>query len=215
MPKIRTVIADDHEIVRQGLKNLLQTEDCEILAEYSSGREAVEGARELKPDVVVIDISMPDLNGVEATQQIIKQLPDTKVVVLTMHDSEELARKVLEAGARGFVLKSDAVRDLANAVRTVVKGKPFFSGKISEMLLRGYLGGSRKTEAESIPTLTAREREVVQLLAEGKSSKEVASILGTSPATVETQRAKIMQKLDLHSVTDLVRYAIRNHIIEA
>jgi DNA-binding NarL/FixJ family response regulator len=142
-------------------------------------------------------------------------LPETKIVVLTMHDSEELARKVLEAGARGFVLKSDAVRDLANAVKTVVKGKPFFSGKISEMLLRGYLEGSRKTEAESIPTLTPREREVVQLLAEGKSSKEVASILGTSPATVDTQRAKIMQKLDLHSVTDLVRYAIRNHIIEA
>ena len=212
---MRLVIADDHEIVRQGLRNLLQSEDCEVLAEYSTGREAVEGAKELKPDVVVIDISMPDLNGVEATQQISKQVPDTKVVVLTMHDSEELARKVLEAGARGFVLKSDAVRDLANAVKTVVKGKPFFSGKISEMLLRGYLDGSRKTETESIPSLTPREREVVQLLAEGKSSKEVASILGTSPATVETQRAKIMQKLDLHSVTDLVRYAIRNHIIEA
>lgn len=215
MPKIRTVIADDHEIVRQGLKNLLQGEDCEIVAEYSTGREAVEGAKALKPDVVIIDISMPDLNGVEATQQIAKLVPQTKIVVLTMHDSEELARKVLEAGARGFVLKSDAVRDLANAVKSVVKGKPFFSGKVSEMLLRGYLEGSRKTEAESIPTLTPREREVVQLLAEGKSSKEVASILGTSPATVETQRAKIMQKLDLHSVTDLVRYAIRNHIIEA
>jgi len=215
VPKIRTVIADDHEIVRQGLKNLLQSEGCDIVAEYSTGREAVEGARELKPDVMVIDISMPDLNGIEATQQIAKQVPDTKVVVLTMHDSEELARKVLEAGARGFVLKSDAVRDLASAVKTVVNGKPFFSGKISEMLLRGYLEGGRRTEAESIPTLTPREREVVQLLAEGKSSKEVASILGTSPATVETQRAKIMQKLDLHSVTDLVRYAIRNHIIEA
>lgn len=215
MPKIRTVIADDHEIVRTGLKNLLQNEDCEIVAEYSTGREAVEGVKQVKPDVVVIDISMPDLNGVEATQQISKQLPDTKIVVLTMHDSEELARKVLEAGARGYVLKSDAVRDLANAVKSVVKGKPFFSGKISEMLLRGYLDGGRKAESETIPALTPREREVVQLLAEGKSSKEVASILGTSPATVETQRAKIMQKLDLHSVTDLVRYAIRNHIIEA
>ena len=215
MPKIRTVIADDHEIVRAGLKNLLQNEDCEIVAEYSTGREAVEGTRELKPDVVILDISMPDLNGVEATQQISKQSPDTKIVVLTMHDSEELARKVLEAGARGYVLKSDAVRDLANAVKSVVKGKPFFSGKISEMLLRGYLDGSKKTESEVIPALTPREREVVQLLAEGKSSKEVASVLGTSPATVETQRAKIMQKLDLHSVTDLVRYAIRNHIIEA
>jgi DNA-binding NarL/FixJ family response regulator len=215
VPKIRTVIADDHEIVRTGLKNLLQNEDCEIVAEYSTGREAVDGAKELKPDVVVLDISMPDLNGVEATQQISKQLPDTKIVVLTMHDSEELARKVLEAGARGYVLKSDAVRDLANAVKSVVKGKPFFSGKISEMLLRGYLDGSKKSDSEAIPTLTPREREVVQLLAEGKSSKEVASILGTSPATVETQRAKIMQKLELHSVTDLVRYAIRNHIIEA
>ena len=215
MHKTRVVIADDHEIVRQGLKNLLEAEDCEVCAEYSTGREAVEGVTELKPDVAVIDISMPDLNGVEATQQISKQVPETKVVVLTMHDSEELARKVLEAGARGYVLKSDAVRDLAAAVKSVVKGRPFFSGKISDMLLRGYLEGSRKTEMESMPTLTPREREVVQLLAEGKSSKEVASILGTSPATVETQRAKIMQKLDLHSVTDLVRYAIRNHIIEA
>jgi len=215
MPKIRTVIADDHEIVRHGLKALLENEGCEVVAEYSTGREAVEGATKLSPDVIVLDISMPDLNGIDATQQITKQVPDSKVVVLTMHDSEELARKVLEAGARGFVLKSDAVRDLATAVRSVVSGKPFFSGKISEMLLRGYLGGSRKTETESIPTLTPREREVVQLLAEGRSSKEVASILGTSPATVETQRAKIMQKLDLHSVTDLVRYAIRNHIIQA
>jgi len=214
-PKIRTLIADDHEIVRQGLRTLLENENCEVIAEFSSGREAVEGAKKLKPDVAVLDISMPDLNGVEAAQQIAKELPDTKVVILTMHDSEELARKVLEAGARGFVLKSDAVRDLANAVKTVVSGKPFFSGKISEMLLRGYLEGSRKTNTETIPTLTPREREVVQLLAEGKSSKEVASILGTSPATVDTQRAKIMQKLDLHSVTDLVRYAIRNHIIEA
>jgi len=216
MPKIRTVIADDHEIVRHGLRTLLENEGCEVVAEYSTGREAVEGATNVKPDVVIIDISMPDLNGIDATQQIAKQVPDTKVVVLTMHDSEELARKVLEAGARGFVLKSDAVRDLSTAVKTVFGGKPFFSGKISEMLLRGYLGGSRKTEAaDNIPTLTPREREVVQLLAEGKSSKEVASILGTSPATVETQRAKIMQKLDLHSVTDLVRYAIRNHIIQA
>lgn len=214
-PKIRTLIADDHEIVRQGLRTLLENENCEVIAEFSSGREAVEGAKKLKPDVAVLDISMPDLNGVEAAQQIAKELPNTKVVILTMHDSEELARKVLEAGARGFVLKSDAVRDLANAVKTVVSGKPFFSGKISEMLLRGYLEGSRKTNTENIPTLTPREREVVQLLAEGKSSKEVASILGTSPATVDTQRAKIMQKLDLHSVTDLVRYAIRNHIIEA
>ncbi len=214
-PKIRTLIADDHEIVRQGLRTLLENENCEVVAEFSGGRDAVEGAKKLKPDVAVLDISMPDLNGVEAAQQIAKELPDTKVVILTMHDSEELARKVLEAGARGFVLKSDAVRDLANAVKTVMTGKPFFSGKISEMLLRGYLEGSRKTNTDTIPTLTPREREVVQLLAEGKSSKEVASILGTSPATVDTQRAKIMQKLDLHSVTDLVRYAIRNHIIEA
>jgi DNA-binding NarL/FixJ family response regulator len=208
------LIADDHEIVRQGLKLLLQNEDCEVVAEFSTGREAVEGVREIRPDVAILDISMPDLNGVEATQQISKQNPETKVVVLTMHDSEELARKVLEAGARGYVLKSDAARDLANAVKSVVKGKPFFSGKINEMLLRGYLEGSRQS-SPAIPELTPREREVVQLLAEGKSSKEVAAILGTSPATVETQRAKIMQKLDLHSVTDLVRYAIRNNIIQA
>ena len=215
MPRIRVLIADDHEIVRQGLKALLENEDSEVCAEFSNGREAVEGTQLLRPDVAVLDISMPDLNGVEATQQIVKLVPGTQVIILTMHDSEELAKRVLEAGARGYVLKSDAVRDLASAVRTVVKGKPFFSGKISEMLLRGYLEGSRQNAVEALPTLTPREREVVQLLAEGKSSKEVASVLGTSPATVETQRAKIMQKLDLHSVTDLVRYAIRNNIIQA
>lgn len=215
MSKIRIVIADDHEIVRQGLKTLLETDGCEVVGEYSSGREAVEGVNATRPEVAVLDISMPELNGVDATQQILRQHPDVKVIILTMHDSEELARKVLEAGARGYVLKSDAVRDLSNAVRTVQKGQPFFSGKISEMILRGFLSNPNQTQESAIPQLTAREREVVQLLAEGKSSKEVASILGTSPATVETQRAKIMQKLDLHSVTDLVRYAIRNHIIEA
>jgi len=215
LSKIRIVIADDHEIVRQGLKTLLETDGCEVVGEYSSGREAVEGVNATRPEVAVLDISMPELNGVDATQQILRQHPDVKVIILTMHDSEELARKVLEAGARGYVLKSDAVRDLSNAVRTVQKGQPFFSGKISEMILRGFLSNPNQTQESAIPQLTAREREVVQLLAEGKSSKEVASILGTSPATVETQRAKIMQKLDLHSVTDLVRYAIRNHIIEA
>ncbi len=215
MARVRILIADDHEIVRQGLRSLLEKESWEVCAEYGSGREAVEGAKQLTPDIAILDISMPDLNGVEATQQISKQVPDTRVIVMTMHDSEELARRVLEAGARGYVLKSDAARDLANAVKAVMKGEPFFSGKISEMLLRGYLTKPTQTQAEAIPSLTPREREVVQLLAEGKSSKEVAAVLGTSPATVETQRAKIMQKLDLHSVTDLVRYAIRNHIIEA
>jgi DNA-binding NarL/FixJ family response regulator len=215
MSKIRIVIADDHEIVRQGLRSLLENDGCEVVGEYASGRAAVEGIKSVRPEVAVMDISMPDLNGVEATQQVSKVQPDTKVIILTMHDSEELARRVLEAGARGYILKSDAARDLANAVRTVMKGQPFFSGKISEMLLRGYLNKPNQPQETAIPSLTPREREVVQLLAEGKSSKEVASVLGTSPATVETQRAKIMQKLDLHSVTDLVRYAIRNHIIEA
>jgi DNA-binding NarL/FixJ family response regulator len=215
MSKIRIVIADDHEIVRQGLRTLLENDGCEVVGEYGSGRDAVEGISSVRPDVAVMDISMPDLNGVEATQQISKQQLNTKVIILTMHDSEELARRVLEAGARGYVLKSDAVSDLAKAVRTVIKGQPFFSGKISEMLLRRYLDHGSQPQESAIPGLTPREREIVQLLAEGKSSKEVASVLGTSPATVETQRAKIMQKLDLHSVSDLVRYAIRNHIIEA
>jgi DNA-binding NarL/FixJ family response regulator len=215
MSKIRIVIADDHEIVRQGLRAMLEHDGCEIVGEYSSGREVVEGVKATRPDVAVLDISMPELNGVEATQQIFKAQPETKIIILTMHDSEELARRVLEAGARGYVLKSDAARDLANAVRAVVKGQPFFSGKISDMILRGFLSNPNQPQESAIPTLTPREREVVQLLAEGKSSKEVATVLGTSPATVETQRAKIMQKLDLHSVTDLVRYAIRNHIIEA
>jgi DNA-binding NarL/FixJ family response regulator len=215
MARTRILLADDHEIVRQGLRSLLENEGFEICGEFSNGREAVDGVKQLKPDVVILDISMPELNGVEATQRIARQFPSSPVIVMTMHDSEELARRVLEAGARGYVLKSDAARDLSQAVKSVLKGQPFFSGKISEMLLRGYLDSGRATEPEtSLPSLTPREREVVQLLAEGKSSKEVASVLGTSPATVETQRSKIMQKLDLHSVTDLVRYAIRNHIIE-
>jgi DNA-binding NarL/FixJ family response regulator len=216
MAKTRILLADDHEIVRQGLRSLLETDGFEICGEFSNGREAIDGFKQLKPDIAVLDISMPELNGVDATQQITRHFPDSRVIVMTMHDSVELARRVLEAGARGYVLKSDAARDLCQAVKAVLKGQPFFSGKISEMLLRGYLDGGRAPQSEAtLPSLTPREREVVQLLAEGKSSKEVASVLGTSPATVETQRAKIMQKLDLHSVTDLVRYAIRNHIIEA
>jgi DNA-binding NarL/FixJ family response regulator len=130
MSKIRIVIADDHEIVRQGLRSLLENDGCEVVGEYASGRAAVEGIKSVRPEVAVMDISMPDLNGVEATQQVSKVQPDTRVIILTMHDSEELARRVLEAGARGYVLKSDAARDLANAVRTVMKGQPFFSGKI-------------------------------------------------------------------------------------
>src|SRR5512140_3336544 len=169
MGTTRILIADDHEIVRQGLRNLLEDEHWEVCGEYGSGREAVEAASHLRPDVAILDISMPDLNGVEATQQITKQVPETRVIVMTMHDSEELARRILEAGARGYVLKSDAARDLCNAVKSVLKGEPFFSGKISEMLLRGYLTRPNQTEAEAVPGLTPREREVVQLLAEGKS----------------------------------------------
>ena len=183
------------------------------------GRDAVEKATKLKPDVVVIDIAMPSLNGLEAVRQIVKAVPHCRVLVLTMYDSDPLIQQVLQAGARGYLLKSDAGRDLVSAIDALRRNKTFLTPKVSQMVLEGYLDKSPKerepeSEAESL-RLTSRQREIVQLLAEGKSSKEVAAVLGLSVKTAETHRANIMRKLDCHSVTELVRYAIRNHIIAA
>jgi DNA-binding NarL/FixJ family response regulator len=191
----------------------------EVVAEAVDGRDAVEKATKLKPDVVVIDIAMPSLNGLEAVRQIVKSVPNTKVLVLTMYDSDPLIQQVLQAGARGYLLKSDAGRDLVSAIDALRRNKTFFTPKVSQMVLEGYLDKSPKEkEPEGEPEslrLTSRQREIVQLLAEGKSSKEVAAVLGLSVKTAETHRANIMRKLDCHSVTELVRYAIRNHIIAA
>jgi DNA-binding NarL/FixJ family response regulator len=220
MAPFRVLLADDHEVVRAGLRALLEEQTgWEVVAEAADGRDAVDKASKLKPDAVVIDIAMPSLNGLEAVRQIIKAAPHTKVLVLTMYDSDPLIQQVLQAGARGYLLKSDAGRDLVSAIDALRRNKTFFTPKVSQMVLEGYLDNSpREIAVEGEPEslrLTSRQREIVQLLAEGKSSKEVAAVLGLSVKTAETHRANIMRKLDCHSVTELVRYAIRNHIIAA
>jgi DNA-binding NarL/FixJ family response regulator len=210
---VRILIADDHEIVRHGLRRLLESQSgWEICGEAASGREAVEKARLLKPDVVILDFSMPEMNGAEAARRILKGSPRTEIVILTMHDTEQLLREVLQTGARGYVLKSDAANDLVTAVNALVQHKRFISPGASGVVVDGFLRG---VDAETSDRLTPREREIVQLLSEGKSNKEVGSILEISPKTVEAHRANIMHKLNLGSFADLVHYAIRNKIVEA
>ena len=216
----RILIADDHEVVRRGLRALLETEragrDWAVCGEASTGQEAVDKSKQLKPDVVILDISMPRLNGLDAARLILKAAPNTKILVLTMHESEELIRNVLDTGARGYLFKSDAGRDLVAAVDAVLSGKFYFTSKVGEKVLKGYQAGqtSSAKEVEVQNDLTPREREIVQLLAEGKSSKEVATTLNLSVNTAETHRANIMRKLNLHSISELVRYAIRNNITQ-
>lgn len=217
MSKLRILVADDHEIVRRGLVSLIKSRtDWEICAETDNGRTAVEKARELKPDIAVLDIGMPVLNGLEATRQILHDNPTVRVVILTISDSEQLMREVLDAGARGFLLKSDAARDLITAVEALQHNKTFFTARVAQMVLSGYLGrtSTPSRPEPALPNLTAREREVVQLLAEGKSTKEVAVELSLSVKTAETHRSNIMRKLGLHSVSELVLYAVRNNIIQ-
>ena len=216
MAAFRIFIADDHEVVRKGLCALLQAEPgWEVCGEAADGREATEKIRELKPDVSILDIGMPGLNGLEATRQILKDDPRAKVLVLTFHDSDQVVRDVLNAGARGFLLKSDAARDLVVAIEALRRDKTYFTSKVAAMVLEGYLKGGTKASAVAVgrDRLTPREREVVQLLAEGKSTKEVAVALGLSVKTAETHRSNIMRKLQLHSVSDLVLYAVRNNIV--
>ena len=218
MMGVRLLLADDHEIVRRGLRALLEAEaGWEVVAEASDGRDAIEKTKLMKPDVAILDISMPSLNGLEAARQIVTSAPQTKVLILTVHDTDPLIQQVLEAGARGYLLKSDAARDLVAAVDALRRNKTFFTPKVAQLVLEGYLGKNPKDTASEggCFRLTDRQREIVQLLAEGKSSKEVACALGLSVKTAETHRANIMRRLDCHSVTALVRYAIRNHIIDA
>lgn len=217
MEPLKLLVADDHEIVRKGLRSLLEAQPgWQVAAEACDGREAVEKAKALKPDVTVLDIGMPELNGLEAARQMLKNDARAKILILTMHDSDPLIREVLDAGARGYVLKSDASRDLVTAINAVRSNKTFFTAKVAQIVLDGYLDKKPKRDPDSAPTrLTPRQREIVQLLAEGKSSKEVAVALGLSVKTAETHRANIMKRLDCHSVSELVRYAVRNNIIEA
>ena len=215
---LRILVADDHEIVRHGLVTLIKGHpNWEVCAEADNGRLAVEKAKETKPDIAILDIGMPVLNGLEATRQILRENPAIRVLVLTITDSDQAARAVLDAGARGFLLKSDAARDLITAVEALEHNRTFFTARVAEMVLSTYRDKPHAASAPrdpDLPTLTAREREVVQLLAEGKSTKEVASHLNLSVKTAETHRSNIMRKLRLHSVSELVLYAIRNNIIQ-
>ena len=208
---IRILLADDHKVMRTGLRKTLEEhEGWQVCGEASDGREAVRLAKELKPDIAVLDLTMHDLNGIDATLQIKKSLPKTEVLIFTMHDSEEMIRSALLAGARGYVLKSDDELELVAAIEAISRHKPFFTPTASEALLDNLL---RSTPRESV--LTEREREVVQLLAEGKSNKEVAVALDISVKTAETHRAAIIRKLGVDSLAELVRYAIRTHLIDA
>jgi DNA-binding NarL/FixJ family response regulator len=210
------LIADHHEVVRRGLRALIQGQPgWQVVAEVTNGRDAVAKAEEFKPDVAILDISMPSLNGLEATTQIAKVSPGTKVLILTVYDADLLVSKVIQAGARGYILKADAGHDLIAAVKALLANKTFFTAKAAQIVMDGYLGKGPKASSEEFSQITGREREVVQLLAEGKSCKEVANILGIAIKTAETHRTNLMRKLNCHSVAELVRYAIRNHIVEA
>jgi DNA-binding NarL/FixJ family response regulator len=211
----RILIADDHEIVRRGIRALIENHPgWEVCAEASDGRDAVEKARELRPDLVLVDVSMPNLNGLDAARQILEIVPQTRVLILTMHESEQIVREVLEVGARGFLLKSDAARDLVSAIQALQRRTTFFTSSVAEMVLNGFLDRRGDSQKFTKDRLTPREREVVQLLAEGKSSKEVAVVLKLSVKTAETHRTNVMRKLELHSVADLVRYAVRNNLVQ-
>jgi DNA-binding NarL/FixJ family response regulator len=217
MKSLRILLADDHDLLRRGLRTLVESQSgWEVCAEAVTGREAVEKAKVAKPDIVVMDLSMPELNGLEATRQIRKMLPDVEVLILTLHDSDQLVPEMLDAGARGYLLKSDSERELVVAIQALRRHKSYFTSRVTEMLLQGYLKppGAEEKASRRGGVLTAREREILQLLAEGKSSKEVATVLNISVKTAETHRANIMRKLNLHSMSALVRYAVRNKIIE-
>lgn len=207
---LRILVADDHGVVRRGLRELLESQKgWKVCAEAADGRDAVVQAQHHRPDVAILDLGMPELNGVEAARQIHASSPETEILVLSAHASEKLAREVLEAGARGYLLKEDADQDLMAAVDAVSQHRAFFTSKLAAWIARQR---SERSERGG-QNLTPREREIVQLLAEGRSNKEVAITLGISPKTTETHRANIMLKLNLHSVTELVHYAIRNEII--
>jgi DNA-binding NarL/FixJ family response regulator len=214
---LRILVVDDHAVVRRGIRALLESrEDWEVCGEAATGRDAVEQCRRLRPDIVVMDLSLPDLNGLDATRQILEGATNTEVLVLTMHHSEELARDVLRAGARGYVLKSDADENLIAAVDSLRQHKSFLTSAVAEFVLDDYVRRADSAKDEiAMVALTPREREIVQLVAEGQTIKEAAAKLGLSVKTIESHRANIMKKLRLRSVSEIVRYAIRNKIVEA
>jgi DNA-binding NarL/FixJ family response regulator len=207
---VRILLADDHSIVRRGLRNLLESRrGWKVCGEAADGRAAVSKAAQLKPDAAILDVGMPELNGIEATRRIREVSPDTEILILSAHASERLAREVLEAGARGYLLKEEADQDLLVAVEAIRKHRPYFTPRLGEWTTRQ----TKEPRSERRSSLTPREREIAQLLAEGRTNKQVATALGTAVKTVETHRANIMLKLNLHSITELVHYAIRNEMI--
>jgi two-component system, NarL family, response regulator NreC len=217
MNKLRILVADDHGVVRKGIcLQLQQHEQFQVVGEAGDGREAVQMAEALKPDIIVMDIAMPNLNGIDATEQIVKNSPQVGVILLSMHSDDSYLSRALNAGARGYLVKETADADLPRAVEVAAQGKPFFSPAISKLLVEDYI---RRMQQQGLKDpydlLTAREKETLQLAAEGKTNKEIAKILDVGVSTVETHRFNVMQKLGLHSSADIVLYAVRNKIITA
>jgi DNA-binding NarL/FixJ family response regulator len=216
MSSVRILIADDHELIRRGLVSALADRaDWSIVAEACNGRQACELAARLTPDIAVLDLTMPELNGLDATREIRVRAPKTRILIVTAHESEQLIREVLDAGAMGYVLKSDAGQVLVQAVEALLDERPYFTSKIARLVLDGYLRSGEDSGAPAAGALSARERHIVQLLAEGNNNKEVARALQLSVKTVETHRSNIMRKMEFDSLPDLVRYAIRNKIVDA
>lgn len=215
MPRIRILLADDHTVVRQGLRKLLEERpDWEVIAEAGDGREAVRLAEQHKPDVAILDVAMPLLNGIEATRQITKRVPGTHVLVLSMHADEAYVTQILQAGATGYLLKDSADVDLLKAVGEAAHGRSFFSPAIARVMLDDYVRQlADKGITDRYESLSEREREIFQLIAEARTNKEIAALLNVSPSTVETHRAHIMEKLDLHSAAEIVLYAVRRGVI--
>jgi len=213
--KIRILLADDHNIMRRGLRLLLERQpEFEVVGEAADGRQAVEGMEATKPDVAILDIAMPNMSGIEAAQRIRALLPQAAIIILSMHSDESYVLRALKAGAKGYLLKDSAENDLIEAIKAVSEGKAFFSPEISKILVEDYVRDMRKRGAEdSYELLTSREREILQLLAEGKSNKDIATSLNLSLYTVETHRRNLQDKLNLHSVAELILYAVRKGII--
>ena len=216
MSTVRILIADDHELFRRGLVSALADRpDWSVVAEAADGRQACELAARLMPEIAVLDLTMPHLNGLDATRQMRVATPKTRIVIVTAHESEQLVREVLDAGAMGYVLKSDAGRVLVQAIEALLDDRPFFTSKVARFVLQGYLRHGEHSAAPAADTLSPRERQIVQLLAEGNNNKDVARALHLSVKTVETHRSNIMRKMEFGSLADLVRYAIRNKLIDA